>query len=109
LPRLALPQEIRSPECHSGLISITIGFNEPLNSDSVGNLHLYSVLGGVKKHQKIVDRQPPSIQGVSLAGNTRVAITLAMPYDGALRVTVHGGIVATDGTSSHGNFSAVVR
>jgi hypothetical protein len=38
-----------------------------------------------------------------------VTITLAKPYKGAMQVTVHGGIVVANGTSSSGDFTAVVK
>jgi len=38
-----------------------------------------------------------------------VTINLAKPYKGVVQVTVHGGIVAADGASSLGDFTAIVK
>jgi hypothetical protein len=91
-----------------GLTSITVGFDEALNPGSVANRALYSVLGAVKKHRKTVYSKGVRIKGISFDGNTRVTINLAKPYKGAVKVTVHGGILATDGASSSGDFAAIV-
>ena len=43
------------------------------------------------------------------AGAHTVTITLAKPFKGAFQVTVHGGIMASNGASSSGDFSKVVQ
>ncbi len=91
-----------------GLTAITIGFDEALDSGSVGNPALYNVLGAVKKHRKTVYTKGLGIKGISFDGNTRVTINFAKPYKGAVKLTVAGSILAADGASSDTNYSAVV-
>jgi hypothetical protein len=64
--------------------------------------------GPVKTHRKPVNCKGVSIKGISFDGKTRVTINFAKPHKGAIKVTVLGNILATDGASSHINFSAVV-
>jgi hypothetical protein len=90
------------------LTAITVGFDEALDPGSVANRALYRVLGAVKKHRKTLYTKGVSIKGISFDGNTRVRINLAKPYKGTVKVTVHSDILATDGASSSGDFSAVV-
>ncbi len=68
----------------------------------------YSVLGAVKKHHKTVYSKVMRIKGISFDGGTRVTVNLAKPYKGAVKLTIHGGILAADGASSNVDFSAVV-
>ena len=76
----------------------------------IGEQHgaLYSVLGAVKKHRKAVYSKVIRIKGISLDGGTHVTVNFAKPYKGAVKLTVHGGILAADGASSSGDFSEVV-
>ena len=92
-----------------GLTSITVGFDEALVRESVINLSLYSLLGAVTKHHKTLYTKGVGIKGISFDGTSRVTINLAKPYKGAVKVTVHGGILALTGTSSSGDFSAIVH
>jgi len=93
-----------------GLTAITIAFDEALNSGSVGNLALYSILRGVKKHRKTVYSKPLVIKTVSSASSAQtVTINLGKPFMGAVQVTVHSGIVAADGQSSDEEFSTLVK
>ena len=92
-----------------GLTAITVGFDEALEQGSVSNLGLYSVLGAVTKHKKTVYTKGVRIKGITFDGNAHVTINLAKPYKGVVQVTVHGGIVATNGASSSGDFTTVVH
>ena len=92
-----------------GLTAITLGFNEALAGASVGNKARYVVLGAVKKHGKTVYSMSLRIKGISFDGKTHVKLTLAKPYKGAVKVTVHGGIEAANGSSSTGDFTTVVK
>ena len=93
-----------------GLTSITVAFDEALNSASLSNLGLYSVLGGVKTRKRIIYNKVERIKGASYNDNAHtVTINLAKPYKGVVQVTVHGGIVAANGASSLGDFRAIVK
>jgi hypothetical protein len=91
-----------------GLTAITIGFDEAMDPGSEGTPGLYSVLGAVKKHRKVAYTKGVGIKGISFDGNTRVTINFTKPYNGAVKLTVHGGIRAVDGAVSGGDFSAIV-
>jgi uncharacterized delta-60 repeat protein len=91
-----------------GLTSITVGFDEAMDSGSVDNRNLYHVFGAMKKHRKTVYSKSVAIKGIGFDGNSHVTIDLAKPYKGAVMVTVLGGILAANGASSIGDFSAVV-
>ena len=91
-----------------GLTAITVGFDEPMDSESVGNRALYSVFGAVKKHKKTVYTKGVGIKDITFDGNTRVTINFAKPYKGAVKLTVLGGTLAADGASGNVDFSAVV-
>jgi hypothetical protein len=68
------------------------------------------VLGGAKKRGRIVYSRPVRIKTITYDGIARrVTLTLAKPHNGAIQVTVHGGIVAANGASSRGDFTAVVK
>jgi len=92
------------------LSSIALGFNEALNPGSASNAGLYSVLGAVKKRGKTVYSKNLGIKSVSYNANAgSVTINLAKPYKGAVQVTVHGGLVAANGSPSSGNVSLIVK
>ena len=99
---------VRVSRSRKGLTAITVGFDQALVRESVGNQELYSVLGAVKKHRKTVYTKGVGIKGISIDGNTRATIKLAKPDKGTMQVTVHGGILAANGASSSGDFWAVV-
>jgi uncharacterized delta-60 repeat protein len=92
-----------------GITAITVGFDEALVRGSVVNLSLYRVLGAVTTHRKTNYTKPVRIKGISFDGTSRVTINLAKPYKGVAKVTVHGGILATSGAASSGDFSAIVN
>jgi hypothetical protein len=93
-----------------GLTSITVGFNEALNSVSASNQGLYRVFAAVKKHKKTVYTKKVAIRSVLYNSNTHsVTINLANPHKGAVQVMVEGGILATNGTSSGSPFVTVVK
>jgi hypothetical protein len=91
-----------------GLTSISLAFDEALDGRSVINPAFYSVLGAVKKHRKTVYTKHVGIKGISLDGNSRVTINFLKPYKGAVKLTIHGGILAANGASSSGDSSAVI-
>jgi hypothetical protein len=93
-----------------GLTSISLAFNEALESGSASNVDLYSVLGAVKKKGKTVYNKKLHIKSVSYnAKADSVTIKLAKPYKGAVQVTVQGGLVAANGAKSSSAFSAVAK
>ncbi len=91
-----------------GLTSITVGFDETLLAQSASLPAHYSVFGAAKKHGKTVYTKGVGKWKISFDGQSKVTIKLAKPYKGAVQVTVHGGIVATDGALSSGDFTAVI-
>jgi uncharacterized delta-60 repeat protein len=91
-----------------GLTAITVGFDEALDSGSVSNRAFYHVFGAVKKRKKTVYTKGVGIKGISFDGNSRVTISLAKTYKGAVMVTLKGVILAANGASSNVDFSAVV-
>jgi hypothetical protein len=93
-----------------GINQIIIGFSEDLIPSSVTNGSFFSLASGVKKRHKLVFSKRVKIGGVSYDGTAhQVTIRLAKPLKGKVQVTVHGGIMATNGLSSQGDFTAVVN
>jgi probable HAF family extracellular repeat protein len=101
-------QVVAASRTKKGLTAITVAFDEALDGGVVKDQALFNVLGAVKKHHKTIYSKAARIKGISFEGGSRVTINLAKPYKGAVKVTVHGGILAADGASSSGDFSAVV-
>jgi sugar lactone lactonase YvrE len=92
-----------------GLSSITVAFDEALNSGSATSAGNYSLLAAVKKGRKTTFKKPVAIRNATYdAGAHRVTINLAKPFKGAIQVTVHGGIKASNGASSSGDLTQVV-
>jgi hypothetical protein len=92
------------------ITSIVIGFNEALDSASADNVAFYALDSGVKKRQKLQFTKSVKIRSVLYDGTTHhVTITLAKPTKSTVQVTVHTGILATNGLSSSGDFTAVVK
>ena len=69
----------------------------------------YTDLGSVTKHGKTVYTKSVGKIKISFDGSAKVTIKLAKPYKSAVQVTVQGGILATDGLPSSGNFTAIVN
>jgi hypothetical protein len=93
-----------------GVTIITVAFNEALDLGSADSASLYTVLEGVKKRKKTVYSKPVAIRNVSYDSQDHtVAIKLAKPQKGMLQVTIHSGLLASDGASSSNEFSAVVK
>jgi hypothetical protein len=91
-----------------GLTAISVAFDESLDPASAENPGLYLVLGAVKKRGKTVYSKGVAIGSVRYDGNARtVTISLARPYKGGVQVTVHGGILGTNGLTDHDEFTAV--
>ena len=113
VPKLTAPKVIgiaSVSRTKRGLTAITISFDEALDPTSVGNLALYSVRRGLKKHRTTVYSKVLTITSVTYNGAADTAmIDLAKPYKGVVQVMVHSGIVATNGQSSAEEFSAIIR
>ena len=90
------------------LTAMRIAFNEAMVSSSVEQLTFYSVLGGVKKKGKTSYSKRVGVKGISFDGNHTVTLNLSKPYKGAVKVTVHGGIMAANGELTSGDFSQIV-
>jgi virginiamycin B lyase len=92
------------------ITAIILGVNEPLNSASASNRGFYSLDSGVKKQHTLVFSKPARIRTV-LYDSTTVTVTLklAKPSKGPIQVMVHSGVMATNGISTRGTFTAVVK
>ena len=100
---------VRGGHTRKGLTAITVSFNEALNGNSAISRVLYELLGGVKKRRQLVYTKALAIKTISYSESTNnVKITLAKPYNGKVLVTVHGGVLATNGATSNGDYSKVV-
>jgi hypothetical protein len=91
-----------------GLTAMTVGVDEALDGGAVGNPAFYGVLRAVTKRRKTVYTRGVGIEEIRLDGSSEVTITLARPYKGAVKLTIHGGILAANGTSSSDDFTAIV-
>jgi len=119
-PLKAGSDDERCPDCHGtdlevvthsnkGIAQIILGFSNSLIAGSAENGSFYNIASGVKKRHKLVFSKDVKNGGVSDDGTTQqVTITLAKPFKRKVQVMVHGGIMATNGLSSHGDFQAVV-
>jgi hypothetical protein len=68
------------------------------------------VLGGVKTRGKTVFSKSVPIRGFRYDDTAHtVTINLARPFKGMVRLTIHPGIVAANGASSTGGFTALVK
>jgi hypothetical protein len=93
-----------------GITAIALGFNESLEPNSAGNPGFYSLAAGVKKRHRLIFTKNTKISSVSYDSNAHtVTLKLAKPAKGKMQVTVHGGILATNGLLSSGDFTAVVK
>jgi hypothetical protein len=93
-----------------GITAIVLGFSEALDPGSAGNPVFYSLALGLKKRHKLVFAKAVKIGSVSYDSNAHtVTLKLAKPAKGKMLVTVHRGILATNGLSSSGDFTAVVK
>jgi hypothetical protein len=98
------------PHSKKGITAIVIGFSEALDPSSAGNPAFYGLASGVKKKHKLVFSKGVKISSVSYDGNAHtVTLKLAKPTKGTMQVTVHRGVSATNGLSSSGDFTAVVK
>jgi virginiamycin B lyase len=92
------------------ITAIILGVDEPLNPASASNRGFYSLDSGIKKRHKLVFSKPARIGTVLYDSTTdTVMLKLAKPSKGPLQVMVHRGILATNGLSSSGDFTAVVK
>jgi hypothetical protein len=93
-----------------GLTAITVGFDQAVDPGSATSSQQYTLLGAVKKHGKSVFSKAVAAAGIAYDGSTnQVTINLPRPYKGQVQVTVHGGILASNGSSSVGDYTAVVK
>jgi hypothetical protein len=85
-------------------------WNEALDAGSAENLSLYSVFEEIKQKGKTASTKLVPIGNVQYDNQTHtVTITLAQPVEGTVRVTVHGGVVSSNGDTSRIDFKAVVK
>jgi streptogramin lyase len=108
------------PPSLTGVVSVThsrkaitqiiLGFDEDLNPASATKGGNYTLAAGVRKKHKLVFSKALKIGGVAYDGTTHhVTITLGKPHMGTTQVTVHGGILASNGLSSKDDFTVVVK
>jgi streptogramin lyase len=93
------------------ITSIVLNFDEVMNSASASTRSRYSVAAGVKKHHMIVYSKPVKIRSVTYDPTADTAtLKLASPFKAKqLQVTVHGGIMAVNGTSTVGDATAIAN
>jgi hypothetical protein len=91
------------------ITAIILGVNEPLKPVSASKTGLYSLDSGIKKRHTLVFSKPARI-GTVLYDSTADTVTLklAKPVKGPIQVTVRAGVMATNGISTRGTFTAVV-
>jgi hypothetical protein len=91
-----------------GLVAIVLGFDEPL--DSAGNGGFYNLTSGIKERHRLLFSKALKIDGVSYDGSAHtVTPKLARPTKGPVQVTIRGGILSADGSTSRGDFTTVVK
>ena len=67
------------------------------------------MLGAVKKKKKTTYSKLVPIKGVAYNDSTpTVTINLARPFKGTVQVTIHGGVLASNGAASSGDVSKIV-
>jgi uncharacterized delta-60 repeat protein len=86
-----------------GITSITVSFDQPMNSGSASTIGNYHVFGAVKKKKHTVYTKFIGIKSVRYTGNT-ATITLSKPYKGVFQVTALGGILGLNGGSTSAPF-----
>jgi Astacin (Peptidase family M12A) len=90
--------------------SVTIAFSQAMDAGSVSNPALYSVLGGMGKGRRMVYSKRLKLRTVSYNASAHtVAISLAKPFKGRVRVSVEGIIEALDGAESTSAFSEIAQ
>ncbi len=95
LPPIALPSvtSVAGAGGRSGLTSVSLTFDEAVDATSVMSAGLYTVLGGVTKHHKVMYTKKIKVSDVSYdSENFTVMLRLARPFKGMLRVAVQGEI-----------------
>jgi hypothetical protein len=90
------------------ITAIEVDFDEAMNPASASTTSYYSVAAGVKKHHMFVYSKHVKIRSVTYNPNAEVAfLNLARPFKAnQLQVTVHGGVMAANGTSTIGDATA---
>jgi len=106
------PGVLSSPTAtHSkkGITSIVLHFDEPMNSGSANTVAFYQIAAGVKKHHVLVYSKTLKIHAVTYNPSTGTAtLRLAKPFKASmLQVTIHGGILAANGTSTVGDATTI--
>jgi virginiamycin B lyase len=92
------------------ITQIVLGFNEDLNRASATKVGNYRLAAGVTKKHRLVFSKALKVGGVTYDSTTHhVIITLGKPHMGTTQVTVHGGILASNGLSSKDDFTVVVK
>jgi uncharacterized delta-60 repeat protein len=93
-----------------GLISITVSFDQSMNSGSAGSQGNYQVFGVVKKKKHRVYTKFVAIRSVTYDdGRHTATITLSKPYKGVVQVTAVSGILGSDGASTGAQFVTTVQ
>jgi hypothetical protein len=97
-----------------GLTSITVSYNEPLNSDSASNSVLYHVFATVtrivKKRKQTLFTKALAILSVNPNSSGNIAtINLARPFKGTVKVTVQGTVTAANGATNNVDSSTIVK
>jgi hypothetical protein len=113
LPPAAQPQTLGTAvgiNSHKGLTGVALTFDEALSPASAEKAKLYRVLGAVQKEGETVYNKRLHVKRVRYNPTTHsVTINLARPYKGAVQVTVHKGLVASNHGRSTGGISLIAE
>jgi hypothetical protein len=110
LPPPRVTRVVAVTHSRGGMTSITLRFDEALDRGTARNRGFSSVASAVRRQNTLVFTRRVRIGRVSYDGRTsQVTLTLARPHQGRVQVTVHGGIMAANGSSSDSEFTAIVR
>ena len=107
------PKVMGSPklvQSKQGVKSISVDFDEALNSASASTRGFYHVFAAVKKKHRTVYTQTVKIKSVvyNTAADS-VTINLSKPHKGAAEVTIAGMIEALDGASVDIDYTAIIK
>jgi hypothetical protein len=96
---------------HSGkaITSIVVSFDQAMVPSSAETVGFYKLASGIPVRHKFVVTKSLKIASTTYNNNAdTITLNLARPFKGKVQVTVHVGVMATDGTSTRGTFTAVV-
>jgi streptogramin lyase len=96
---------------HTGeaITSIVVAFDQPMVPSSAETVGFYKLASGFSVGHKFVVKKSLKIASATYNNIAdTITLDLARPFKGKVQLTVHAGVMATNGTSTRGNFTAVV-